>query len=215
MDAQPRAFVRHHQLVDGQSLRTRNFQQLRRTVKGIRQPFLHLIRRSRLHAILDDESATNGKEGALIDLGPCSVICRQPQTIRMLRARSRRKHDLALEEQILRLIESDTSYPCELELLRRTDLRHRCLNHCRINRRRLIPRQTQQHGAIRSVSHPGQRKRTKQLHLHAVYTSQVRRSTRVLVQSGTPRASGPSCANSKVQRQVCKDRKDSWSRRRL
>ena len=52
-------------------------------------------------------------------------------------------------------------------------------------------------------------------HLHPVHASRVRPSTRARERSGTPRASDPSCANSKVQRQACKDQKDSSSRRRL
>ena len=169
MDAQPGAFVRHHQLVNRQAMRLRDFQQLRGTVEGIWQPCFLLTRECRLRTILDNEPATNRKIRALFDSIPDPVKRGQSQTVRMLRARSRRKHGLAFEMQVSRLIKSDTAHPREIQHLLRADLRHRRFNCCRIDRRRLIPRQPQQHRSIRTVSHSGQGKRAVKLRLHAAY----------------------------------------------
>ena len=62
---------------------------------------------------------------------------------------------------------------------------------------------------------PGQSKRTIQVHLHAHQPARVRPSAPAHAQTGTPRASAPSCVNSKAPHQACTDRKDSSSRRRL
>ena len=180
----------------------RDLQQLCSAVKRIRK----LAPPARLPAVASAPSSTMNPppiEKYVRSTINCSriVVSRNPQSVRMLRSRSRRKHRCAIEQQIPRLVELDGSPSRKLKLLRCADLRHRRSIAARIDGRRFIPRQTQQHRAVRSVPHPSQRQRPVKLpSTRSTRTS--RPSIRGPVQSGTRRASAPWCANSKVQRQI-------------
>ena len=165
---QTRAFICEHNLVYREPMRLRGFKQLRRTMKRVRDLHFRLACRQSLRPVLDNEPSANREESSFVQHISCCIHRAQTKSVGMLCARTRRKHDCSLKDQVLCLIELNRTFSRELQLPRRSDRGYSRFNRCRVNRSRFIPGQAQQHGAICSVPHPGQRKRPIQLHLHAV-----------------------------------------------
>src|SRR6266568_740882 len=86
----------------------------------------------------------------------------------MLRARTGRKHDRPLKDEIARLIKRNGAHTGQLDPLLRSNLSHGRVNRSRIDGRGLVPRQSEQHGSVRPVAHPGECQRTKQLYRHTL-----------------------------------------------
>jgi hypothetical protein len=105
-----RALVLKHELADGESVSLGSGQQFRGTVKrkrDCRQPLGRgCLRSIRIGCnILGSESAANGKERAL--LGNCArrIEGSETEPVGMLSLRAGRKHNVAMEEEVIDLDE--------------------------------------------------------------------------------------------------------------
>ena len=108
------------------------------------------------------------KECALIDDCVRGVESREADAIGMLRLRAGRKHDVAMEEQVAVFVEFNWLRSREVDTFFASANGGDCgINRRRVDRRRLIARETEQDGAIRGVADAGEGQRAVEVCLHA------------------------------------------------
>ena len=122
------AFVGQHHAVNGERVRAGDLKQFCGAVKRIRQWYLRLARGLIGFSIFGNESATDGKEGALGDDCAVRVEGREPHPIGVLRAGAGRKHLVAMEEEVAGLVEGNRALSGKIDAPGRAHRRDRGFN---------------------------------------------------------------------------------------
>src|ERR1700677_4981523 len=130
-------------------------QQFRGTMERKRDCGLTLFCRS-VDAVFGDESAADGKEGALLNYISGSIKGREAQAVGMLCLCAGRVHLGAIENQIAGFIEWNGVASGQIYLMRGADAGDGGRDGRWIDGGRLVAGEAEQHGAIRGMAQAGQ-----------------------------------------------------------
>ena len=157
------AFVSQHHAVDGERVAAGDVKKLGGAVKGKRQLRLGRARWRIGRALLGDETAAERKEGALRERRAVGVEGGEAETVGMRCAGAGRKHLVAMEEEIARLVEGDDVPARECDVPRGTDGGDGGRNGGGIDRCGFVAGEAKENGAIRGVAHAGESQRAVEI----------------------------------------------------